>query len=393
MYFKTNTCTAPCDLLAGVLICRACRSRNDRPTVIGDNLCRLNELSLLGVAELKVEDVIYCSFKSGIEKCPYAIVVDRPKKSIVIAIRGTLSLEAAAADLSIRPELLENFRDRCEGLNDPSLSGEFCHSGMLKCALRIYNDLKRHRHLESLLTAKDARFPEFQLVCTGHSLGAGVAAVLGLLLKGEVPILRCLCFAPPGCVLSEGAASQDFITSYVLGLDIVPRLSLHSMECLRDDVLRMIARIKVPKHEAFRDSRRLVLAAKDEKQPVSINSLAAVAHAKGDIPDSSFYDQVYKFKQRQQKLKMQRELEDVKLFPPGRIVHLVESCLRGGESGYFEFLRQGETVRYTPVWASPSDFSEIQVSRTLLDDHYPDNYLLHLNNIAESFAEPEKALK
>jgi len=365
---------------------------HDRPTIIGDNLCRLNELTLMGVAELKVEDVIYCFFKTGVEKCPYALVLDRPKKSVVIAIRGTLSLEAAATDLSIRPELLENFRDRCEGLNDPSLSGEFCHSGMLKCALRIYNDLKRHRHLESLLTAKDARFPEFQLVCTGHSLGAGVAAVLGIMLKADFPTLRCLCFAPPGCVLSEEAASQDFITSYALDVDIVPRLSLHSMECLRDDVLRMIARIKVPKHEAFRDSRGLVLAAKDEKQSVSINSLTAVAHSKGDIPDSSFYEQVYKFMQRQRNLKMQRELEDVKLFPPGRIVHLVENCLHGGETSYLDFFRPHET-RYTPVWANASDFSEIQVSRTLLDDHHPDKYLLHLNNIAESIAEPEKALK
>ena len=37
---------------------------------------------------------------------------------------------------------------------------------------------------------------------TGHSLGAGVAAILGLLLKPECPSLECWPFAPPGGLLS-----------------------------------------------------------------------------------------------------------------------------------------------------------------------------------------------
>ena len=370
MYFKTHKCSAPCSLVAGVLACRACRWGDDRPAVIGDNLCRLNELSLVGVAHLKVEDVIYCSFRTGVEQCPYSIVADRLKKTIVITVRGTLSLEALATDLSIRPELLDDFRDRCEGLNHPSIAGEYCHSGMLKCALTIYDDLQRHKLLNTLLLAEKPQFPNFELVCTGHSLGAGVAAILGIFLRNQFPNMRCLCFAPPGCVLSERAAAQDFITSYVLDVDIVPRLSLHSIECLRDDVLLMIARIRVPKHMAFRDCRQLGLTARDKTKCLTVDSLKTVTHDRGGTPKSSFYEQVRKFNQRQRKLKSKRTLGDVQLGPPGRIVHLVENCLNDASS-YFDFLRQRET-RYIPVWAEKVDLSEIQISKTLIDDHHPD---------------------
>lgn len=36
------------------------------------------------------------------------------------------------------------------------------------------------------------------LVITGHSLGAGVAALLAILLRHKYPDLRCFAFAPPG---------------------------------------------------------------------------------------------------------------------------------------------------------------------------------------------------
>lgn len=64
---------------------------------------------------------------------------------------------------------------------------------------------------------------------------------------------RCLCFSPPGCVFTKRTAeeSKEYVWSYVLHNDIVPRLSYHSLVHLRNDVIEMIARIKVPKHEVF----------------------------------------------------------------------------------------------------------------------------------------------
>lgn len=47
------------------------------------------------------------------------------------------------------------------------------------------------------------QYPDYQLVITGHSLGAGVASVLAVLLKPKPKYnnLVCYAFSPPGCVL------------------------------------------------------------------------------------------------------------------------------------------------------------------------------------------------
>lgn len=69
---------------------------------------------------------------------------------------------------------------------------------------------------------------------------------------------RCLCFSPPGCVFTPRIAeiSKEFAWSYVLHNDIVPRLSYHSLANMRNDVIEMIARIKVPKHQVFAKNMR-----------------------------------------------------------------------------------------------------------------------------------------
>lgn len=42
---------------------------------------------------------------------------------------------------------------------------------------------------------------EYKLVITGHSLGAGAAAVLAVLLRNSFPTLQCYAFSPPGGLL------------------------------------------------------------------------------------------------------------------------------------------------------------------------------------------------
>uniref|UniRef100_A0AC35F9U1 Fungal lipase-like domain-containing protein n=1 Tax=Panagrolaimus sp. PS1159 TaxID=55785 RepID=A0AC35F9U1_9BILA len=52
------------------------------------------------------------------------------------------------------------------------------HRGMLNAARYVYNTLKANGVLEDLLVLN----PEYQIVVCGHSLGAGIAALLTLLL-------------------------------------------------------------------------------------------------------------------------------------------------------------------------------------------------------------------
>lgn len=83
----------------------------------------------------------------------------------------------------------------------------------------------------------------------GHSLGAGTASILAILLRQEYPDLLCFSYAPPGGLLSMPAQqyTQEFITSVVVGKDVVPRIGLRQMESLRADLINAIKRSVDPK--------------------------------------------------------------------------------------------------------------------------------------------------
>ena len=53
----------------------------------------------------------------------------------------------------------------------------------------------------------------------GHSLGAGAATLLSIILKQEYPELKCFAYSPPGGLLSLNMAryTEDFVCSVVLG--------------------------------------------------------------------------------------------------------------------------------------------------------------------------------
>lgn len=138
--------------------------------------------------------------------------------------------------------------------------------------------------------------PGYGLRIVGHSLGAGVAAVLGLMLRKQYPNLYCLCFSPPGCVFTERTAreSKDFVCSYVLHNDIVPRLSYNSLVNLRNDLIECIARLKVPKHEVFEANWKPW----NEKSVLSLTEKHL--HGVEEIPRSQFLIDFETFKQKQE---------------------------------------------------------------------------------------------
>lgn len=88
-----------------------------------------------------------------------------------------------------------------------------------------------------------------QLVIVGHSLGAGVAALLALMLKPYFPGLQCYAFSPPGALVSRrlARAMESFVTSVFVGKDVICRLSIPSISSLLNEVLDVTARCKVSK--------------------------------------------------------------------------------------------------------------------------------------------------
>jgi sn1-specific diacylglycerol lipase len=60
---------------------------------VGDNFLHLHRNALIAHSGLDETDLIYANFNNSYNQMPYSIVIDHKWRSVVISIRGTLSLE------------------------------------------------------------------------------------------------------------------------------------------------------------------------------------------------------------------------------------------------------------------------------------------------------------
>ena len=112
--------------------------------------------------------IYYANFVNGIAATPYAILVDEAEKSVVITVRGTMSLTDWVVDLQYVSQPLAAVGDRC-GFNG---EGHHAHKGVLTRCKWTYNDIKKHRVLKQLYS-DESLYKEYKLVVVGHSLGGG----------------------------------------------------------------------------------------------------------------------------------------------------------------------------------------------------------------------------
>ncbi|KAI9257117.1 hypothetical protein EDC94DRAFT_615513 [Helicostylum pulchrum] len=164
----------------------------------------------------------------------YYVALDRPRKAIVLSIRGTWSLYDAITDLV------------CEY---KPWKGGLVHSGMLASAQWFYTSIIPqifryiHHHHQELSS----------FIITGHSLGGGTASLLTMMVadhidelhqlaKNDSFDLHCYNYAPAAVSSPDlGERYRQFITSYVYQDDIVGRLSYGSAMKLKELVLDVIS--------------------------------------------------------------------------------------------------------------------------------------------------------
>jgi sn1-specific diacylglycerol lipase len=321
-----------------------------------DNMWQMHKHALLLTAGLENADLVYAQLRSGFTENPYCILLDHEWNSVVVSIRGTFSLEDMVTDVLIDPESVEELGEEF-GFDG---KGQYAHGGVLACVRNVYRDLQRHRLLEHLLQGEDAAYPDYTLRLVGHSLGAATCTVLSYMLRSSFPNLRCINYGPPGCCLSweMATACHSWCSTFIVDTDLLSRLNRDSMESLRDEVLEVFGRIKVPKIEIV-------------ERLLNGGSLEDILYSADELPDSEYRQRLARFKAIQSERRLSRgSLRDVRLYPPGKIVHLVKtgeksSCLHGIHK-CLTCWTTNVGFEYAPVLIENDDLNEIVVSSTMV---------------------------
>ena len=171
-------------------------------------------------------DVVYARWRSGRFVPPHVICVDHSRRTIFVAVRGTLSARDCVIDATV-----------AAGPADERAFGPAVHGGAASAARALVR--LHHDRLRELL--RD--YPQYALVLTGHSLGGGVASLAAILLRRALPPrtrrrIRAVALGPL-CTLGWDQARRwdHVIDVYVHRDDLIPRLSRgslrHALEAIR----------------------------------------------------------------------------------------------------------------------------------------------------------------
>jgi Lipase (class 3) len=281
------------------------------------------------------------------------------KKVVVVAIRGTFHARDALTDLCAE--------------YSPFLGGH-AHAGIAEAATN-----KSEEILPVVLRALETH-PDYRVVVTGHSLGAGTASLLAMLWKDAMNFpIECHAFACPPVLCVEMASlpeTRAVINSYVANDDIIPRLSFGSMTDLKQWVVNLATDGTGYFHRMFQimslgnplgDNATNFISKKMEWTPdLGASVRAALDHI---TPTERLYlpGKVYFL----YKLRTLAEIESQPGFPNANPHASVEksSDERQGDDIV------GLTCEYDGIEeSSPALFPDIVLSPSMLTDHMPDLY-------------------
>ncbi|KAI8059260.1 hypothetical protein BC940DRAFT_313991 [Gongronella butleri] len=199
---------------------------------------RSNKHAIVRFLKIPPEDLLgyeYGLRKGAVFQPSYFVSVDRGHEAVVLGIRGTWSLYDVITDLV------------CEY---KPWKGGLVHSGMLASAQwffkRIVPQIFHYIHQQ----AKSNKAPRIKaFIITGHSLGAGTAAILTMMIADHMDELlqlandpdfrlHCYSYAPVASVsLDISEKYKAYIDSFVCHDDLVARLSYGTASCTKELVM------------------------------------------------------------------------------------------------------------------------------------------------------------
>lgn len=155
-------------------------------------------------------------YGGSIDYTNHTVVLDHKSRSIIIAIRGTSCVSDILVDIACYTT------DFCGGQ---------AHSGMARMARATWTKATQ-LHGPNFEGIAD----DYDIVITGHSLGAGVAALMTIMVLHEKLVditnrsVRCFTYACPPIYYGHLPDNiKNNITAYINGSDCIARMSIHNL--------------------------------------------------------------------------------------------------------------------------------------------------------------------
>ncbi|XP_066520546.1 diacylglycerol lipase-beta [Hoplias malabaricus] len=358
IYVYLNPLTGSCKLCWD-----CCHNRNAEYDLVGGDYVSCHLSSVLRITGLQYRDLIYISVHNQIFEIPFFVALDHKREAVLVSVRGTLSLKDVLTDLSAE----------CENLPVDGVSGAcYAHKGISQAANYIFKKLVN----DGILTQAFSIAPEYRLVITGHSLGAGTASLLAALLRSTYPTLLCYAFSPPGGLMSKALAeySKKFVISVVLGKDLVPRLSIPNMEDLKKRILKMVSNCNKPKYKILLHGCWYeVFGGAPDDFPTEMENRREEALSQPLLGEESLLVQGSTSYQSLSSDDSPTRPTHLPLYLPGRIMYITED----GPSRRHCFSQ----VRYRAEWSNEMEFRSILISPHMITDHMPDVVLRALRSL------------
>lgn len=255
------------------------------------------------------------------------------------------------------------------------------HRGMVAGVDCLLKRLREGNMLERIFNT----YPEYTLVLTGHSLGAGVSILLAAKLRSRFPDLRVYAFATPAGLLSREAARYTESYAFTIGVgdDFVMRLGVDSIENLRTSIIETIRACKLPKwrimlngfgyalfgvpsrdlETTWHDVTEITKKANGQSPLLGERPIQTVSTAEGGLLSSEI---------------SKRRFAKTRLYTGGRILHIVRR-----KKTELEKKTNTGGPTFEMRWATAEDFTELKVMPRMLLDHLPDNVFRTLTKILE----------
>lgn len=349
-----------------------------------------NAAGLARNSMLRERNVLKFVNSSSVMRPGYYIGIDIRNKLVILGIRGTHTVYDFITDVISSSEKEVTFEGFSSHFGTAEAARWFlCHeiATLRKC-------LEKHEG--------------FRLRLVGHSLGGAAASLLAIMLRkksqeelGFSPdIVTAIGVGTPPCLSKELAEScASYVSTLVLQDDIVPRLSVASLQRLREEILQTDWR-KILEKEDWKSVVDMIANAKQVVSSVQdvARKLADYASfgSKTDSSDGPVRKELLPVRAKETSpgddstsvVKAGSVDMPEELFIPGTLYFLKRDLDDGKQSRYSTDSKARES--YTLWQRNPGEhFQNILLSGNLISDHKCDNHYYALRDVLKCLARPD----